>query len=229
MLPFLEKSLSSLVFSGEGTTSLLAIWHQSSKTADQVTPTAGPSLFRLSSFSPPLSLDFTLKLCFVQNAFRLTCKRNKQKKQDLSGVLLSKRCLIHWVLKVRDEGCGAVIQKIWLTPDVMHVTRLRIYVEFYSAMHSEFLVYVMVLTLVTCMPGHRYTCRETSFLHSFMLCNIFCCPILVSLCELKPQCCILFWQERHSVWSSVASPYALDFNVLCVYRCSFACHSCYLS
>lgn len=171
MLPFLEKSLSSLVFSGEGTTSLLAIWHQSSKTADQVTPTAGPSLFRLSFFSPPLSLDFTLKLCFVQNAFRLTCKRNKQKKQDLSGVLLSKRCLIHWVLKVRDEGCGAVIQKIWLTPDVMHVTRLRIYVEFYSAMHSEFLVYVMVLTLVTCMPGHRYTCRETSFLHSFMLCT----------------------------------------------------------
>lgn len=101
----------------------------------------------------------------------LPAKETNKKKQDLSGVLLSKRCLIHWVLKVRDEGCGAVIQKIWLTPDVMHVTRLRIYVEFYSAMHSEFLVYVMVLTLVTCMPGHRYTCRETSFLHSFMLCT----------------------------------------------------------
>ncbi len=33
---------------------------------------------------------------------------------------------------------------------------------------------------------------------------IFCCPILVSLCELYPPFPVLSWQERHPVWSSAA-------------------------
>lgn len=169
MLPFLEKSVSSLVFSGGGAASLLAIWHQSSKTADQVTPTAGPSLFRLASFSLRSAFILLLNCALFRMCSDLVAKNpnKKQKKQDLSGVLHSKYCLIHWVLKLREEGGGAVKQKIWFTPDFMHVTRLRIYMEFYSAVYSEFLVYV--ITLVTSMPSHRYTCRETSFLYSFML------------------------------------------------------------
>ncbi len=48
--------------------------------------------------------------------------------------------------------------------------------------------------------------------------TIFCCPVLVSLCELYPPCAVLIWQERHPVWSSAAGVHLLQGSMCCVFR-----------
>ncbi len=47
---------------------------------------------------------------------------------------------------------------------------------------------------------------------------IFCCPILVSLCELYPPFPVLSWPERHPVWSSAAVVHLLQGSTCCVFR-----------
>ncbi len=70
-----------------------------------------------------------------------------------------------------------------------------------------------ILTLLSeCRSRNRDSSDQATFF------AIFCCPMLVILCELFPPFPVLSWQDRHPVWSSAAGAHLLQGSTCCVFR-----------
>ncbi len=67
-------------------------------------------------------------------------------------------------------------------------------------------------------PKHLNVAAEIKTPQTGNVFIIFCCPVLVSLCELYPPCAVLIWPERHPVWSSAAGAHLLQGSTCCVFR-----------
>ncbi len=66
-------------------------------------------------------------------------------------------------------------------------------------------------------PDHLNVAAER-LIRSGNIFPIFCCPILVSLCEMWPPFPVLSWQERHPVWFSAAVAHLLQGSTCCAFR-----------